>query len=157
MRRFHWPLQRLLDVTVQRERAARAEVIALSRQIAAVRQEATIHRAEVSRALAEVSAMTFRQRLQSHPEFIRYAESHERLVVQLEKRIAALGAQRARKSRTLLETRRRRETLERLRTEARQQHLRDELKAEQKQFDETAQVAKARRMIAERIAVSDAR
>jgi len=151
VRRFHWSLQRLLDVTVQRERAARAEVMALSRQIAGARQEATIHRAEVSRALAEVSAMALSQRLHSHPEFIRYAESHERRVGQLEKQIAALAAQRAQKSRVLLATRRRRETLDRLRAEARQQHLRDELKAEQKQFDEAAHVSRARKMIAERI------
>jgi flagellar biosynthesis chaperone FliJ len=152
VKRFHWPLQRLLDVTEQREKAQRAELLGLSRRIAQLRQESLVHRASVRRLIAELSALTLRERLLKHPDFMRCSDAHERQVQRLEEHLAQLARQRTDKTHLLLRTRKRRETLERLREEARQKHIREELKIEQKQFDESAHISKARQMIAARAA-----
>ena len=53
MKRFTWPLQRLLEVTVQRERALQAELLALSRQVASLRQRILRRQAVLRGLLAE--------------------------------------------------------------------------------------------------------
>jgi flagellar biosynthesis chaperone FliJ len=150
MKRFAWPLQRLLDVTEQRERAQRAEMLALTREMARLRQDAIVHRAGVRALIAELGGMELAERLSRHVDFVRCCQAHDRQIEQLESRIAALTVQRQEMTRLLMKTRKSRETLERLREEARQEHLREQGKLEQAQFDETAHTAKARSMIAAR-------
>lgn len=147
MKRFHWPLQRLLDVTGQRERTQRAALLDLSRQMARGRQETLVIQAELRLLLAETAGRDVAQRVREHEEFTRYAEESRRRIRRLEEQLAELARRRREKTRRLLETRKKRETLERLREEARQEHLREQLKIEQHQFDESAHLTKARRMI----------
>jgi flagellar export protein FliJ len=150
MKRFAWPLQRLLDVTEQRERAQRAEMLALTREMARLRQDAVAHRAGVRALIVELSGLGLGERLSRHVDFVRCCQAHDRQIEQLESRIAALAVKREEMMRVLVKTRKSRETLERLREEARQEHLREQTKLEQTQFDETAHTAKARKMIAAR-------
>jgi flagellar biosynthesis chaperone FliJ len=143
-------LQRVLDVTNQRERIQRMELLALSRRIARLRQEVTMHRVRMRSLVAEMAAAEFAERLRRHLDFILLSEAHQREIDRLEAQLRVLSARRAEKTQRLIRTRKRRETLERLREEARQAHVREELKIEQRQFDETAHLAKAREMIAAR-------
>ena len=151
MKRFAWPLQRLLDVTEQRERAQRAEMQVLAREMARLRQDAVAHRAAVRALIAELSGLGLPERLSRNVDFVRCCQAHDRQVEQLESRIAALAVKREELMRVLIKTRKSRETLERLREEARQEHLREQTKLEQVQFDETAHTAKARKLIAARV------
>jgi len=144
MRRFHWPLQRLLDVTVQRERSHRAEVLALSRQTAAVRQQVLLAHAELRAALAELAGQQLAQRLAIHGLYARSLQARQRRIERLEAQLQGLLQRRAEKTVRLLRCRSRRQTLERLREEARRKHLHEQEKLQQKQFDETAHLAKAR-------------
>jgi flagellar biosynthesis chaperone FliJ len=155
VKRFHWPLQRLLDVTHQREQSQRAELLTISRQIAHFRQQALMRRAKVQALLAEMASVELSERLRRHRDFILCSESHERQIRQLEEQISRLTVQRSDKTRQLLKTRKSRQTLERLCEQARQEHVREQLKIEQKQFDETAHVAKTRAMIEARMGHAD--
>jgi flagellar biosynthesis chaperone FliJ len=150
MKRFEWPLQRLLDVTEQRERAQRAEMQVITRETARLRQDAIAHRAGVQALIAELGRLVLVERLSRHVDFVRCCQAHDRQIEQLEARIAALAVRREEMMRLLVKTRKSRETLERLREEARQEYLRQQIKLEQTQFDETAHTAKARKMIAAR-------
>ncbi|HUS92478.1 MAG TPA: hypothetical protein VM695_11545 [Phycisphaerae bacterium] len=152
MKRFHWPLQRLLDVTCQRERSAQAGLLGLSRRIARQRQELLVHRASVRRLIAEAAAREFAERLRRHEEVMRCSDAHERKARRVEADLQALTAERKEKAAALLQLRRKREALERLREEARQEHVREQLKIEQRQFDESAHVGKARALARDRAA-----
>ena len=147
MRRFHWPLQRLLDVTHQRERSQQAELLGVSRRIARLRQEVSVRRAGVRRLIAEISAMDFAERVRRHEEIMQCSDVHERAIRLLEGRLAGLAAERRAKAEAMVRVRKKREMLERLREEARQEHLREQLRAEQREFDESAHVGKARKLI----------
>jgi len=57
VKKFIWPLQRLLDVTVQKELAVRAKLFALSRRIADVHREIFRRRASLRSVLAELAEL----------------------------------------------------------------------------------------------------
>ena len=156
MKRFHWPLQRLLDVTGQREQVQRAELLAVSRRIARLRQHVLVGRASIRGLIAQLAEAGLPERMRRHDEAMRSAEAHERRIARRVASLAALADERAARTRELLKTRKKRETLERLREEARQQHVREQLKMEQREFDETAHVGRARTMIAARKAAAEA-
>ena len=147
MKRFHWPLQRLLDVTNQREQSQRAGLLGLSREIAQGRQQVMVHRMSIRRMILEVSELDVGRRMQRHPDFVRTTAAHEQRIERLEGELASLARQRTEKTEQLLKTRKSRETLDRLRADALSQHMREQTALEQKQFDESAHMTKARRLI----------
>ncbi len=150
MKRFHWSLQRLLDVTGRREQARQAEVLALSRQMARKRQDVLVRRMRVRQLVAELDGLDVAGRLGCHGELMRCTDAHEAEIRRVEGELAGLAEQRKEKTRALMELRTRRETLEKLREQARREHLRAETALEQKQFDESAHVGRTREMIAAR-------
>lgn len=143
MKRFKWPLQRLLDVTVQREQALRAELLALSREIAGARQEIFRRQAVLRSLLAELAQQQLPQRIPKQQVFLNCSESADRDIRRLREALKGLESRRREKSDSFLQTRARRETLERRRAEARGLHIRQQLKLEQIQFDEGAHISHA--------------
>jgi flagellar biosynthesis chaperone FliJ len=144
VKRFHWPLQRVLDITEQRERVLRAELFALARAIVRIRQEIMWRRAMVRTILAELAERDLRERLPEQTVVLECSAAEQRIIRHLESRQSELSKQREARTEQFLRTRGRRQTLERLRDEARQQHVRQEQRREQKQFDETAHLAFSR-------------
>ncbi len=150
MKRFQWRLQRVLDITAQRERAARAELLALANGIASLRQELFRRRAVLRELLAEIEARPLQERLADQALFLETSAVEEEAIDRLRERLAALRAEREEKQTTFLRLRATRETLERLREEARETHRREARRREQAAFDEAHHVAFARRNAAER-------
>ncbi|MGC9453841.1 MAG: hypothetical protein ACP5HU_03165 [Phycisphaerae bacterium] len=144
MKRFHWRLQRVLDVTVQREKALRAELFALSRRIVRLRQEIIRRRADLRSVLADLGGRPPAERMARQEVFMRCAEAVEREIARLDRDARELESRRSERTQTFLRLRSSRQTLERMREEAYRQHMREQLKMEQKQFDESAQISFAR-------------
>ncbi len=147
MKRFQWPLQRLLDVTIQRELAARAKLFALSRKIADVHRKIFYHQASLRIALAELSNKNLEKRLPEQQVFMQCSEAEEERLDKLRENLRVLKKERAEKIDVFTKTKSSRETLERLREESLQRHERETIKEQQKQLDENAQTAFARKMI----------
>jgi flagellar export protein FliJ len=145
VKRFRWPLQRLLDVTERRELALRAELVALSRRIIGVRQEIVRRRAVLRTVLDELAEQPVQRRIAEQHLFMRAASVEERRIRALEVQLKDLESQRAAKTAEFLKTRSRRKTLDRLREEAYRRFLKEFRAAEQKQLDEVAVIAFARR------------
>jgi len=146
MSRFRWPLERLLSVTTHRENARRAELLNISRQIARLRQECLTREATLRAAVADLSGADVPQRLGCLEIVLRCWDGQKRQIDRRMKQIAELAARREAETTELARIRRRRETLERLRHEARTAWARQQVRLEQKQFDESAHVARARAM-----------
>jgi hypothetical protein len=145
VKRFKWPLQRLLDVKVQRERALRGELLALSRQMARLRQEILRRQVVLRSLLAELAGEELQRRIPRQQIFLGCAEADERQIRSLRQELKALDLQRQAKTEQFMKTKASRETLERRREEASRLHMREQLRIEQKQFDETAHVSFARK------------
>lgn len=138
MKRFSWPLQRLFNVTAQRERALRLELFALSQQAAAMRRDVLARKAKLAEQLDELGSLQIAQRIERQETVLKYAAVQRRSIEASEKKLADLQQLRDRKMKELMKARGSRKTLERLRDEAMQRHLLHEMRVEQKQFDESS-------------------
>jgi len=150
MKRFKWPLQKLLDVTTQRENAVEAELLAISRNLARVHQEIFYHRAKIRAMLSDLASESFPQRIPRQQVFMESARATEKRIEQLKAEATQLKARRKEATGRLIKLRKSKDTLERRREIAQSEHIRQGLRLEQKDFDEVAQRTFTRDMIAER-------
>ena len=141
MKRFRWSLQRVLDVTRQRELAWRAELLRISRALARVRQEILRRRRTILVSVGELANQDVGKRIPRQEVVMACSAGLAKEIDRLEAELGALNRQRKDKTAQFVKTRNSRETLERMREEARQAHLRGELKLEQKELDEAAHVS----------------
>ena len=145
MKRFQWRLQRVLDITERREQVVRGELFALAGAITRVRQEIIRRQVLLRTVLAELAKKSLAERLAQQILFLQQSVAVTREIDRLKAELAGLEAERSEKTAVFMKLRGQRQTLERLRTEARERHRREEDKREQAQFDETAHIAFARK------------
>jgi hypothetical protein len=145
VKRFVWRLQRVLDITEQRESALRQELLALANQIIAVQQEILLRQAVVRGLLDDLGRRELIERMADQVVVLACAAAEERLLDRLRARQAALQAARSAKTDQFLRVRSTRRTLERLREEARLKYLREMDRQEQSQLDEAFHISFARK------------
>lgn len=145
MKRFKWPLQRLLDVTERRELALRAALFTLSREMVQLRQRILRRQASLRTLLDELAGREAQQRLREQELVLSCSDSVRRELAAMRQTLAGLEAQRAQKTQELMKVRSSRQTLEKLRQQARDRWRLGQQALEQKELDEAAQVAYVRR------------
>jgi flagellar export protein FliJ len=145
MKKFKWPLQRLLDVTVQREKAVRVEVLSLTRKVTATRREIFERQARVRDRLCQLDAQGGPGRLEAQAMFIRMAPAVHREIAALQNRLELLVRQQGDLRRQYVSIHRSREALERACEEALQKHRREQERIEQASLDEGAHAGFVRR------------
>ncbi len=126
------------------------ELFSLSHQIAAIHQTIFRRKAVLGDALSELGARPDLQRVPEQRQFMLLSPVEQMRHDRLHKSLADLQARRSQKAADFKKTKSSRETLERLRGEALQNHTKETLRFEQKQLDETSQIAFARGMIGQR-------
>ncbi len=150
MKRFYWPLHRLLDVTVQKERAIRTKLFSLSRRIADVHREIFSHQASLRNVLEELGGKKLEKRLPEQQVFMQCSEAEENRLDRLRENLNGLKKQRAEEIAAFTKTKSSRETLERLREESLQRYTKEVIRQQQKQLDEIARIAFVRKLIKQR-------
>ncbi|MCE5326310.1 MAG: hypothetical protein LLG01_07820 [Planctomycetaceae bacterium] len=145
MKKFSWPLERLLHVTAQREEAMRAELQGLVAQVAGLRSQIARRRAAVRQALTVMAAAPLQERLDGQRLFLAGSEYELEHARTQQQRIKAMESLAQEKRKALVEQRKNRRKLERLGEKAFQDWQRQVLLWEQKQLDEVATTARARR------------
>lgn len=154
MKRFVWPLQRLLDVTMRREQALGAGVMALSRRIAQLHQEIVHRRMIVDDLLGELAQLDIGHRVAVQKVLMDSLSCEQDEIGHRQEQLDVLRSQRSQQTTTYLQARTKRQTLEKRRAEAKDLHIRAELKHEQASFDESAQIVFARKALEARAAVA---
>jgi len=135
----------LLDVTRQRESAARAAVIALAQAIAVGRGKMAALYSRRRDLLDELSRDDIARRV-ARQDFV--MASADQLTSQsraLETELAGLAARRKAKTAELMQIRARRRLLEKLREQAHAQWQQEQNRQEQRHLDETASIAFTRK------------
>jgi len=155
MKLFKWSLQRLLNVTVQRERVLRSELLRLAQEMARIRHELLRQKAVLRSQLDELTRKEVPERLPERKIFMDFSQATDKTIKKLTRELERLGTVRKETTDRFLRVRGSRQTLERLREEARQRHIHRQLRLEQKELDESAQVSFARKMIGARLANRD--
>jgi hypothetical protein len=150
MTHFVWKLQRLLDVTVQREQGKRQELAELARRMAELTRLVETLREGMRRMVAQLSDQPFPERLGRQEICWRQSVVVERQIAAMTKQKMELELRKAETMAAFLKLRASRQTLERLREEARQRHQRKLAAWEQRQLDESYQISYARQALAAR-------
>ncbi len=147
MKRFRWPLQRLLEVTAQRELALRAELSELRSRIDVVRAEIAARRDAIRRLLEDLARADFAARISRQQIVLSASAVEERKIGRLSDRLSGLRADHREKTEQFLKTRTSRRTLERLRDEAERKYRKERTRFEQKRLDDAAAGSFARKML----------
>jgi flagellar FliJ protein len=147
MKRFKWNLQRLLDVKIRQEELKKGQLLALIQNIAAVRQSILIRQTKLRQMLAELAARQPAERLSQQQLFLKAVAFADEQIEKLKNQLKELGTQRTAMMAEVLELRRFRKSLEKLRAVARQEYDLEVKKFEQQNLDEAAGIAFARESI----------
>ena len=155
MKRFAWPLERLLGVTNRREEAAKTELFRLAGQVAEQRRQIARREAQVRAMLVGLSGESAEARLPRQRMFLKWSEVEIRQGEQMHKELQRLEQCRREQMQRLTEIRRDRQKLEKLRQRAWEEYQLQVGQWELKQLDETAQIGFVRRAQVPRRQVED--
>jgi flagellar FliJ protein len=148
MKRFKWKLQRLLDVKARQEELKKAQLLVLIQNIAQIRQNLLMRQAKLRQMFAELAQEKVSEQLQRQQLFLTAVKFADEQIKMLKKQLEELEMQRTAVMAEVLELRRFRKSLEKLRTIAKEEYDMETKKIEQQFLDETAGIAFARTMLA---------
>jgi flagellar biosynthesis chaperone FliJ len=147
MRRFRWPLQRVLDIRIKQADAMKLELARLSQQAALVRREILSRQDAVRSALEALATKPFEARIAQQQEFMRLSRVEKTCLDRLEQELKTIEDCRTEKTAEYGRLRAACETLEKLRDKAAQADAMAAAKLEQKDMEENYRVAFARELI----------
>ena len=146
MRRFVWRIQRVLDIKVKQEDLKRAELISITEKLILKRTELLGQERILAELLAEIAVMEPKSRIMEQEFFLKCSATNIELIKKLKEKIKELELEQRKKTEEILEIRKARQVLEKLRAKAEQQYRKEQEKLEQKEIDESATVSFVRRM-----------
>ena len=147
MRRFVWRLQRVLDIKTKAEQIKRAELLELTEELAQTRGELLMQKRILEELMSIIAGENPKKRLGQQEFFLRCAEINDELIRKLREKERELAVQQREKIAEVLELRRFKEGLEKLRDKARMQFMKEQEKLEQKELDEGATNGFTRKII----------
>ncbi len=138
MRKFVWRLQRVLDIRKMQEQKARSELFALTRQLAATRGELLVQKKILENMIQDIAGNSPKKRLAEQEFFLKYSAASNKKNEQLKEKIQELELQQKQKIKEVLQLRKAKEGMEKLRAEAKEKYIEEQEKIEQKDLDEEA-------------------
>jgi flagellar protein FliJ len=147
MKRFNWKLQRLLDVKIRQEELKKAQLFALIQKIAEIRQNLLVRQAKLRQILIEFAEKPADERLRQQQLILNAISVTDEQIEALKKQLAEVEAQKKALMAEVLEIRKFRKSLERLREIAVEEYKVETRKSEQNHLDEVAGIAFARTML----------
>lgn len=144
MKRFEWRLQRVLDIKVKAERLKRAELLQLSERLAEAHAVLRVQQRMLRDTLNRVGALDAATRMQEQALVLKQSAHNDQHIRRLQETIAQIEAEKEAKAAEVLELRREREGLERLRTQALEAYIAEQDKHEQKEVDDRVSMKFAR-------------
>lgn len=142
---FAWSLQKVLDVAEKRELAIQAELFRLSRDIARVEEEIHRRRTMLRRVLADLAETPLEVRLARRDVLMRCRKMEEQAVEQLRTQADTWIERRLARTSDLMKISAQKDTLRRMRQDARGEYQRQLDLREQQRADEVYQMTFARR------------
>jgi len=147
MRSFVWRLQRVLQIKAKQEQTKRTELFELTERLAQTRSELITRQRILKDIIADIAAKKPRSRLRQQEFFLRHSMTSDEQVKKLTGKVIEMESQQREKIAELLEVRRFRKGLEKLREEAKKRFISEQEKLEQKELDEAATICFARKMV----------
>ena len=147
MKRFVWRLQRVLDIKAREEQTKRVELLELTGKLTRTRGELLMQQRILEDIIDALARKNPQKRLGEQEFFLKCSVTSDKQIKKLKNKVSKLESQQRQKIAEVLKVRRFKEGLERLRTEAKIQFIKEQEKLEQKELDEGATVSFARKMM----------
>lgn len=138
-------MQRVLDVKTKQEQAKRAELFQLTEKLAETQGRLLMHQRILQNIISGIADKKPQKRLSKQEFFLKYSATSDEQIKKLRSQVSELESQQKEKIAELLETRRFKEGLERLRDEAKKRFIEKQERLNQKELDERATVSFARK------------
>jgi flagellar export protein FliJ len=140
MKRFRWPLQRLLDVTRQRELAAQAHLGSVNAQIQRAGQAIARRKQVLKDLLRELGNQNVQERILRQGVWMACSPGQDRQIRQMLSHMQELQSKREKALEKLTEIRKGRMSYEKLREKAHEQWKKQVGKLQQQELDEAAAI-----------------
>jgi len=140
MKRFVWRLQKVLDVKSKEEQTKRLELLKATEQLAEAHGLLLARERIVQEMLFEIAGRSCGKRLKEQEFFLRHCGTSDDQIKKLRDMVAELKSRQQQKRAEVLEVRRFKEGLEKLRSEAKRRFVEEQEKLEQRDLDEMARI-----------------
>lgn len=147
MKRFAWRLQRVLDIKRKEEETKKAELLLITERIAQTKGELFMQKSILANVIDSLTAQNPADRLGRQSLFLKSSTINDDVIRNLENRIHKLESQQKEKIAEVLEVKRYKEGLEKLRVEAKAEFIKEQEKLEQKELDEMTAISFARKVL----------
>ena len=147
MKKFIWPLQRLLDIKEKQEDFARIELVTITEQIVIVRGQIMMQKTILRGVFSELNQLEPQQRTQRQRECMEYAHVTDAKIKTLHQTLEQTEQKRKKKIEEVVKLRKFRKGLERLRAKALVGYREQVNQEEQKQLDESITTTFARKIL----------
>jgi flagellar FliJ protein len=144
MKRFEWRLQRVLDLKEKTEKVKKAELLKLAEEIAAARVHLMNEQRKQREQMAAITQERAEQRVARQASFLTFSAFDDERIAAQRDQIRQLEDVQKTKTQELIELRRAKEGLEKLRAEAKETYMAEQERVAQREMDEHASMAFAR-------------
>lgn len=145
MKKFIWPLQRLLDVKKKQEDATQTELVALLEQSTAIRGRIMMQKILIRNLLRNLQNVNPEQRLEQQNMFMQHIHIEDMKIDELNKELKSIEIKRREKMEQRMSLRKFRKGLERLRDKALSEYHLHMNREEQKLLDESTHITFSRK------------
>ena len=147
MKKFIWPLQRLVDIKVKQEDFARIELVTITEQIVIIRGQIMMQKMVLRNLFSELNQLDPQQRTQRQRECMEYAHVTDAKIKTLHQNLEQAEQKRKNKIEEVVALRKLRKSLDQLRAKALIRYREEINQAEQKQLDESITTTFARKIL----------
>jgi len=147
MKRFVWRLQTVLDIKTKEEEVKRSELLKIIEKLAKAQGELLMQQRILEDIISVITGKKSRERLGEQEFFLKCSVTSDEVIKKLKNKVIELKSQQREKIVEVLKVRRLKEGLERLRTEAKKEFIKEQEKLEQKELDEGAIISFSRKKL----------
>jgi len=147
MKRFKWRLQKVLDIKTKEEQKKKGELFGITEKLAQTRSELLRQKIILRELIENITKENPTKRLGIQEFFLKSSATNDELIKKLDGKIIELELLKKEKIAEVLKVRKFRKGLDKLRTEAKIQFIKEQEKLEQAQDDEKTIMRFARKIM----------
>ena len=147
VKKFVWRLQRLLDIKIKQEKSLRAELVAVTEQAVAVKGQIVLKKIALRQKLEDLGSLEPSQRLGQQQFFLKFVHVLDTQIRHLKHALKEIEELRKRKIKEIMEIRRSRKRLEKVREKAREEYVIEQNRIEHIENDDMTTMKYAREIM----------
>ena len=140
MKRFVWRLQRVLEIKTKEVEAKRVELLRITEKLAEKQAELITKQRILIELLLNIADKEPQERLPQQEFFFKYSTASNELIEKIKEELRELEKRQKQKMAEVLELKRFKEGLKRLRAEAKREFIKEQEKIEQRELDEIGSI-----------------